>query len=54
MMGSGGSKKEEEEVVKVDGVNECDQSMSIINIHSNTVMYMSKLFVIIVGIVICV
>ena len=29
-MGSGGSKKEEK-VVKVDGVNEYDQSMSIIN-----------------------
>ena len=35
-------------------VNEYDQSMSIVNVHSNTVMYMSTIFVIIVGIVICV
>ena len=53
-MGGGGSKKDEEKVVKVDGVNEYDKSMSIVNIHSNTVMYMSTIFVMIIAIVICV
>ena len=36
MMGSGGS-KEEEKVIKVDGVNEYDQSMSIVLILSISV-----------------
>ena len=53
-MGSGASKKEEEKVVKMDGVNEYDNSMSIVNVHSNIIMYMSTIFVMIIAIVICV
>ena len=53
-MGSGASKKEEKEVVRVDGISEVDQSMNVINVHSNIVMYMSTIFLIIVGIMICV
>ena len=53
-MGSGASKKEEEKVVKVDGVNEYDNSMSIVNVHANTVWYMSTIFIMVIAIVVCV
>ena len=52
-MGGGASKKLEP-VVKVDGVNEVDNSFSIINIHQTTVAYMSLIVIFIVAIVILV
>ena len=46
--------KDDKKVVKVEGISEVDNRMSIINVHSNTVWHCSAIFLIILTLVICV